>query len=385
MRVCFYIASDGGSQLGGVEHVLATIIAGLPERFEVTVLAPSSEVAKWVAAARTGASWTELPRLASKWDAKGFLQHLTTLRQFKPDVLHVSHNQLWDGQYALLAARLLDIPTVSVVHFVQPPSYRLQPLLFSPLFRHTAVGAAVSRAVCTQVENVLGLPVGSLRVAYNGVRAPEAQSRLVGDRSAGSANGLSIGAVGRMTTEKGFDGLIRALVEVPEAELTLIGDGPERPALEELARKLRVDGRIEWAGWHQGSWSERWRFDVLAVPSTMESFGLVAVEAMLVGIPVVATAVGGLPEVVEDGVDGLIVPPGDPSALAAALRRLQDDPQLRSTMGRAAATRARTRFSEQAMIDCYVDMFDEALGTRRRRSSLVSPSARRWRPWTTRV
>ena len=91
--------------------------------------------------------------------------------------------------------------------------------------------------------------------------------------------------------------------------------------LEALARELAVAGRVTFAGWAEPPWAAAWSFDVLAVPSFTEGFGLVVVEAMLAGIPVVASAVGAIPEVVHDEVTGVLVAPGDPAALGHGHRR----------------------------------------------------------------
>src|SRR5206468_1411959 len=140
--------------------------------------------------------------------------------------------------------------------------------------------------------------------------------------------------VGRLTRQKALPVAFEALREVDGVRLMVVGDGPERLELESAAARLGLDGRVEFAG-------ARSRADVLrllagstalVLPSAWENLPHAAVEALAVGTPVVATAVGGVPEVVHDGENGLLVPPNDPIALAAALRRVVSEPGLRDRL-----------------------------------------------------
>lgn len=133
----------------------------------------------------------------------------------------------------------------------------------------------------------------------------------------------------------------------------LMGDGPERAGLEGLGRELGLQDRMTFTGWVEPPWVARQRCDVLVMPSRVEGFGLVAVEALLAGIPVVASRVGGLSEVVEDGVTGLLVPSDDPEALASALRELEGDSVLRAELAERGRADVRRRFSVEAMMSAY--------------------------------
>ncbi|OGL01419.1 MAG: hypothetical protein A3E31_16510 [Candidatus Rokubacteria bacterium RIFCSPHIGHO2_12_FULL_73_22] len=152
---------------------------------------------------------------------------------------------------------------------------------------------------------------------------------------------------------KGFDLLVEALprlaAEVPSARVLLVGDGPERAALEARARALGVAARLHVTGATPEVAAHLAAADVLAAPSRNEGMGRALVEAMALGLPVVATAVGGIPAVVEDGGCGRLVPPGDADALAAALAGLGRDARLRETLGRAAVVRAEAFSSEVAL------------------------------------
>jgi glycosyltransferase involved in cell wall biosynthesis len=188
---------------------------------------------------------------------------------------------------------------------------------------------------------------------HNGIelsRVP-APGRDVADSCASPDEGVVIGYAGRLIPGKGCDDLIGALRrdETEHCRLRIAGLGPERGRLERLSVSLAVSDRVEFVGLVTDMscfWAE---CDLAAVPSNafVESFGLVAVEAMAGGKPVVATRNGALPEVVAEGETGTLVPPGDVPRLAAALGRYAKDPQLRLEHG----TRARERCEAHFEID----------------------------------
>jgi len=164
-----------------------------------------------------------------------------------------------------------------------------------------------------------------------------------------------VGSVGRLDRVKGYDQLVEAsdlvLRERPDAWFVVAGDGDERRTLENQAHRLGVAGRWRFLGWQEDLEPLYHSFDLSVLPSRNEGMGRAAVEAMACGRPVVATAVGGVPSVVKDGVTGLLVPPEDPQALARAILQLLEDETARRRMGEAGPKWVRERFSCQAMLD----------------------------------
>jgi glycosyltransferase involved in cell wall biosynthesis len=144
---------------------------------------------------------------------------------------------------------------------------------------------------------------------------------------------------GRLTAQKELGLALEALATVDDVRLAILGDGPERQALERRAHELGLNGRVRFLG--GGARDDVLRLfraaDAAILPSAWENFPHTVVEALAVGTPVVATAVGGVPEVVHDGENGLLVPPGDSDALAAAIRRLAGESELRERLSAAAA------------------------------------------------
>lgn len=177
---------------------------------------------------------------------------------------------------------------------------------------------------------------------------------------------LVIGTVGALRAEKNFGRLLRAfaalpagLPDIPPARLVVVGDGPERPALEALAARLGIAGRVVFAGHVARPETVLGRFDIFAMSSDTEQMPLGLIEAMAAGLPVVATDVGDIRTMVAAENQPLILPRADEPAFAAGLAALLRDPERRRQLGESNRRRVRRDFDETAMIDAY----DELLWT----------------------
>ena len=178
-----------------------------------------------------------------------------------------------------------------------------------------------------------GCPAGRVTVVPNPAPNPaEAGTFDIGSKPV-------VAFAGRLTAAKNLELLLSALVEVPGAHLVVAGDGEERGRLEELARELAVADRVRFVGAQPRSavLGLLRDADVAVLSSAWENFPHGAVEALAMGTPVVATSVGGVPEIVHDEQNGLLVPSGDASALSAALRRVLQDAELRARLAAGAA------------------------------------------------
>jgi glycosyltransferase involved in cell wall biosynthesis len=154
-----------------------------------------------------------------------------------------------------------------------------------------------------------------------------------------------VGTVANLKPHKGIHHLLRAaaLIQrtVPDAHFLVVGQGDARERLEALASKLGLDNAVTFTGFREDAVRIASAFDLFAMSSLHEGLSIALIEAMALGKPVVVTRVGGLPEVVEDGKDGILVPPSDPRTLAARITELFGDPALRERLGQAARLRAR--------------------------------------------
>jgi glycogen synthase len=151
--------------------------------------------------------------------------------------------------------------------------------------------------------------------------------------------------VGRLAPQKGVDTLVAAagLLKDPCAQVLLVGDGPERKALERETERLGVGDRLHFVGFvtHDRLPTAMAHADVLVLPSLYEELGTVLLEAMQAGLPIVASETGGIPDVIEDGVNGLLVPPGDPEALARGIDRILSDGDLARRLSEGAQERGK--------------------------------------------
>jgi len=351
------VAFCGAEAWGGAEIVLGHLLASLDERVQPLLLGVDPEVVERIAARRPGMPSVLVPPIRSKRDVRAIAAHRRALARARPDLVQVNLPVPFAAPYTILAALTVRPARVIAVEHLPmatpwPNVERLLRVAAPRLAAHVAVSGVAAR----QVEALGELEPGSVRVLWNGV--PHA-ARHQGVRRAPGP--LRIGAVGRLEQQKGFDVLLHALTRVPEARLVVIGDGAERPALEQLAKHLAVWDRVVFLGWVDAPHEHLLDLDVLAVPSRHEGLPLVLLEAMAAGVPVVATRVGGIPEAVDDGATGLLVPPDDQEALTSALQTLERDPRLRARLAGAAQDRARRDFTSEAMARRYEDLYDEIL------------------------
>jgi glycosyltransferase involved in cell wall biosynthesis len=190
---------------------------------------------------------------------------------------------------------------------------------------------------------------------------PEAKSDL-GLRT----ESFLIGAVGRLSPEKGFDVLLRTLGRLlaagADVELLLVGEGEQRPQLEALAGDLGCRGRVHLAGFQAETRSYFEAMDAYALSSLREGLPNVVLEALAMEVPLVATRIAGVPRVLEDGRNGLLVEPGSVEELAGALKRLMSEDGLREGLRREGRRTVQERYSFRARMDRIAALFDDLLG-----------------------
>ncbi len=227
---------------------------------------------------------------------------------------------------------------------------------------------AVSQHTADHIVGGEGAPVEKVHVVFNGidfsrvkVSDREAPARLRREWCPGGEHLLVM--PGRLHPEKGqtyfFQALplIRQQLAWPVVAL-VAGAGPFESAYRKEVRSLRCDDMVRFLGFRRDIPDVIAAADLVVLPSVAEAFGLVVAEALYLGTPIVATHVGGIPEIVEDGVDGVLVPPADSKALADAIVRLLDDPERRRLMASAGRERVRDRFSFEKMIRAYEQFYE---------------------------
>lgn len=280
-------------------------------------------------------------------------------RRWKPDVVH-THGYRSDVIDAP-AARRAGIPVVSTVHGFTSATWRVR--IYEWLQRHVwSDFDAVVAVSQEQYDRALGSGVPASRVHL----IPNAwcpTGELLPRTAARRALSLPsdqpwIGWVGRLSPEKGADVFLGALrrLRASEAGASVIGDGSERQALEALARRLGLRQRIRWHGVVPDAGRLLRAFDVFVLSSRSEGIPIVLFEAIAAGVPIVATRVGGVPDVLVDNV-AVMVPPEDPGALADAIRSTLADMNAAEKRARGASALLSERFGSDSWLDAYEQLY----------------------------
>jgi glycosyltransferase involved in cell wall biosynthesis len=207
-----------------------------------------------------------------------------------------------------------------------------------------------------------------VRFVPNGVPAAEPSGRDVRAELDIPPDGLVVGTVCVLRPEKALDGLVEAAVtlreEFPALVVLIVGEGPERERLEEVCRSRGLNGTVRFLGYRDDVPDVLAGLDVAVSCSNREGSSLAIMEYMEAACPVVATSVGGTPDLIESGVHGLLVEPRDPAALAGGLRELLRDAGLRQRMGRAARERRRREFDIDVTVRTIEDLYTELRAAR---------------------
>lgn len=279
----------------------------------------------------------------SKWDPRALFDVMALIRRHDIEVVHAR------GYKGILAGRTAGrlLGRGVIIHLGD--MFRLSPVirvLMRGTARWTDVAQGVSRAVCEHAHSALAVPRDRVELLYNGVVfdqfRPPGEDRLCAWRR---EHGIPhrarlVGIVGRLSPEKGHARLMRQLPrileQVPDAHLVVVGDGPLRGRLRDLAERTGLERAVTFLGQQHDVATIMAALDVLAVPSDHEGFSYVALEALMVGTPVVGTCVGGLPEVLADGRYGRLFDPAAEDQLGDALVWALASPDAARSMAASA-------------------------------------------------
>jgi sugar transferase (PEP-CTERM/EpsH1 system associated) len=346
--------------VGGMENGVTNLVNTLTEGIRHTVVTISA----------SGALADRLPPHVERHcigkrpglDLGAILKLTRLLRRLRPSIVH-SRN--WGAFDAVVAARLAGVP--AVIHgehgreATDPDGLnrrrnRLRRLLAPLVSRFVTVSVDLRRWLVMTVK----LPSAKVITIHNGV---DVYRFAAGDRNAGretlglGSRAIVVGTVGRLDAVKDHAGLVEAWAALqavrPEAELVIVGEGPCRSGLEHRIVELGLRGHVHLPGLSRAVPVLLRGFDVFVLPSLAEGISNTVLEAMATGLPVVATRVGGNPELVADGVTGTLVTPRDPLALAAAIGAYVNDPALRARHGDAGRRRVLEHFTVDHMAEAY--------------------------------
>ena len=352
------------NQVGGAQTYVANLLPALAEEFDV-VLAAHGSGPLTDAASAAGVRFVPLRhvrRPISPWqDLRGLLELHRLCRRERPDILHTNSSKA--GVLGCLAGFLAGVPVrVFTAHGWAFMAFSGTKARFY-LWTHRLIRRLATRIVCVaEQELALGVAVGACSVErsvviYNGIDVGAAiQARPDGDPPV-------VVTVGRLKAPKDYATLVQALgrLQAGSFRAVLIGGGPDRPLVEEAIREHGLETGVELLGERDDVPEQLAEADVFALSSTSEGLPLSVIEAMAAGLPVVATAVGGVPELVVEGETGLLAPARDPEALAQALGQLLDDRGLRERLGEAGRARAEERFDLPRFREAHIALYRSLL------------------------
>ena len=295
------------------------------------------------------------------------------LKSQQPDVVHT--HLIHADTHGIIAAKLAGIPTI-ITGRHNDDSFRTQGnirFLNRILWRLTTGGIAISRAIERFMIEVENAPTEKLRVVEYGLTYETATPEQIEDARQRLRHELQLppeavilGMAARLVEQKGIPYALDAFAKVyrdyPQAYLVIAGDGELRAQLTDQASELGIRGRTLFLGWRADMIDVMAAYDVFVLPSLWEGFGLVLLEAMSRRLPIIASRVSAIPEVVADAETGLLVPARDVDGLAHAMRTLLSDRVLRRHMGMVGEDRLETHFGHARMASATIQVYREFSG-----------------------
>ena len=366
---------ESGRTVGGTERVVWELATRLPKsRFEVHVwLSPDPGVDELAGALeQAGVPVARVAEVDRRLDLGGMASTWSRLKKLRPDLLHMHHVWPAADRYLSLIARAAGVQHLVVTEHITGEAHsRGQRALKRGELRHADAVTAVTGAIVETLVRDYGIERSSVAIIPNGADLPdpdheEPLARRWREKFLATPVKPLWVVAGRLEEQKGHDVLFAALARLVQGgldfTLAVAGDGSRRSWLESRALSLGLAPRVQFVGQLEEVGGLLSAADAVLLPSRWEGLPLVLLEAMARARPIVASAVGGVSDAIEDGVHGTLVPPGNEDALAEALEQLHRKADRGWRLGRAAALRVRERYTWHAVVEDYEAVYDEVLG-----------------------
>lgn len=353
--------------VGGAEEMVLNLVRHLPERYQPTVVCIHRAGPIGEEIARTGVPFTVLglkPGISRPLDV---LKLRDALHALQPTIVHTF--LLTGSLYGRFAAMMAGVPVVigtevNIYEHKRPSHARAERWLM----RGTdAVIASAASVKDFYVKQVAADPA-KVEVIYNAVDWSQLETTMTRDACRAvlgvPRDAVAAAIIARLTEQKAHRVLFEAMAQhagLRNLHLIVVGDGELRDELRRRAESLGIDTRVYFTGARRDLGNILSAVDVFTMPSLWEGLPLSLVLAMGAGLPVVATRVAGIPEVIEDSVSGLLVPPGDTGALGDALARLAADAGLRQSLGERARRFVLPRFGVEQYVASITNLYDRVL------------------------
>ncbi|MDD4767019.1 MAG: glycosyltransferase [Desulfotomaculaceae bacterium] len=359
----------GGGEFGGAEkHILNLAGAVDLQAVELTVCclfsAPFVEIA-----ARAGIKALAVP-MRSKADFAVIRKLSGLIQSGEFDLVH-THGVRANLLGRLAARQAGKKKVITTVHSLLERDYQGMALRYVNSLAERATRSLTGHfiAVSQGLKDRLvagGIPAQSITVIYNGILLDGLRPVDAAEADLTSREAPLVGIVARLHAVKGHRYFIEAAREIllqrPATRFLIVGDGPYRPVLEKLAGSMGVSDKVVFTGFVEDVYSLMAELDLLVISSLWEGFGLTAIEALALGVPVVATEVGGLPEVVQHGETGLLAPPADAAALAKSIVWMLEHPQEGREMAAKGGDMVRRKFTAEEMARRTVNLYRKVVG-----------------------
>ncbi len=364
------------TRISGAERHLLFLLDGLRQRgldARLIILVERNEpMREMVAAAKARGIPVQSIPIGRDYDLPLLWRLRRALRHIKPDIVHT--HLIHADLYGCVSAKLAGVgAVVSSRHLDDAFRYRARwRRVNRRLWRMIDGGIAISAAMKQFALTIESAPAPKVSVVLYGMdfkwlsdeAIDAARLRLRAELKM-AADAQLLGMACRLVEQKGIPYALEAMRRIrsdfPRAHLVIAGDGEQATELRRLASRLGIADRVHWLGWRADAADLMAAFDVFLLPSLREGFGLVLLEAMSRRLPIVASHVGAIPEIVIDGETGILVEPRNVDELAKAMTRLLNDRALRKYMGLLGAARLEEHFSVERMVDGTVAVYEQVL------------------------
>lgn len=351
--------------IGGTEQVIRQLVMGLPAdeyiNHVVCIDGHVGEIGQQLERQAIQVSSLKRSPGIDRNLVKGLKEKIRTLGI---DIVHCHQYTPWF--YGWLAARGTGTPLIFTEHGrFHPDTYRYKALAVNPVMAlSTSALVAISDATRSALSRYEFIPKSLIQVLYNGVQAISSDSDAVQSlkHQLGIPEGdFVMGTVARLDPVKNqqmmLKGFARTLAEYPDSWMLIVGDGPVRRQLEDLSRGLDITERVIFTGFQSEPANYMAAMDLFLLTSFTEGTSMTLLESMSLGIPAIATDVGGNSEIVAPEVSGVLVPSDDADALARSIDRLRKDPALMARLQQGSRQRFDERFSVTNMVSAYRDIY----------------------------
>lgn len=346
------------SAWGGAGRYVFDLATALKDEYHVAVaLGGNGPLAVKLEAA--GVRTISIPSLTrdihTLTDTAAFFELRRIIAKEKPDIVHLNSSKA--GGLGALAARFCGVQHIVFTAHGWAYNEPVSPL--SKLFRWAASLATLilsHKVITVSHFDQLHAPLGlHTTIVHNGMTPPNfvdraTARRILAEKAPITDQTLVIGTITELTKNKGNDILVEAATLIKDAVVVVIGGGEDRTMLEQMITNYHLEGRVHLVGFVDNAATLLKGFDIFVLPSRKEGLPYAILEAGAAGLPVVSTYVGGIPEIIDDQLSGLLVPAYDAAALAEALNELQKSPNTRARYGEALKEKVLRLFGQRGMV-----------------------------------